>query len=81
MSDSREGSAVPEDVLQICNMLDFQRGMESKSNKEIAALLLKDGPVFGRYAFIVEEAAERLSPGIIEELGGLPKEDEDGSDR
>lgn len=80
MADSRESTVIPDDVLQICNMLDFKKGLEDKSNKELATLLLKEGPVLGRYAFIVEEAAERLHPGIIEELGGLPKEDDDGSD-
>ena len=47
-------------------MLDMQERLEKLSNDQLAHLLLEHAPLFGYLSMITEEAAKRLSPGILD---------------
>ncbi len=55
--------------MSVLDYLAYRQSVERMTNDELARALLAKGPVFGALADVIEVAAERLSPGIIERLG------------
>ncbi len=55
-----------DDLLRVVNWIQWRDEMTAASNEVLARALLTEGPHWGPLSDLIEIAAERLCPGIIE---------------
>lgn len=64
-----------QDAIDILPMLDYASNVKVMPNAVLAEELLKHAPFGSKLDYLCEEAAERLSPGVVERMGGLEPEE------
>ena len=63
----------PEEAIKIAKWAEERIALEKLDARQFAMALLHNAPMFGHLADLCEEAANRICPGILDEL----EEDED----